>query len=136
MPRTPRLKQLEVVLIIGIGGFAGSNLRYFVGSIVPHSLLATATVNFLGCMALGFVLYEKLYTETISQPGRTVLSTGFISSFTTYSTFVIDAITATPVIAVAYIIGSYTVGFIGVLTGRFAARRATLGEQSGSEVAG
>lgn len=130
MARTHPLEHLEVVLIIGIGGFAGSNLRYFVDSIVPYSLLATATVNFLGCMALGFFLYEKLYSETISQPARTVLSTGFISSFTTYSTFVIDAITATPMIALGYVAVSYTLGFIGVLVGRASARCVTIGQQS------
>ena len=134
MARTHPLEHLEVVLIIGIGGFAGSNLRYFVDSVVPYSLLATATVNFLGCMALGFFLYEKLYTETISQPARTVFSTGFISSFTTYSTFVIDAITATPMIGLGYILGSYTLGFMGVLVGRSGARRVTTGQYATSGV--
>jgi Integral membrane protein possibly involved in chromosome condensation len=134
MTRTQSLESLEVVLIIGIGGFAGSNLRYFVDSVLPHSLVSTATVNVLGCVALGFFLYEKLYTETISQPARTVLSTGFISSFTTYSTFVLDAITATPLIGVGYLAGSYALGFFGVLVGRAGARRVMTGQQSVSGV--
>jgi CrcB protein len=43
---------------------------------------------------LGFILYEELYSDTISQASRTLLATGYIASFTTYSTFIIDAVTA------------------------------------------
>ncbi len=134
MARTHPLKHLEAVLIVGIGGFAGSNLRYFVETIVPSSLLATATVNVVGCIAFGLVLYEELYEDTISHPARTVLATGFIASFTTYSTFVIDALTTTPLLAIVYIIGSYALGFVGVLVGREGARRVTSVQQLPSEV--
>lgn len=79
------LKHLETILIIGIGGFAGSNLRYFVDLIVPSTLAATLTVNTLGCLALGFLLYEEIYSGTISRSGRSILATGFIASFTTYT---------------------------------------------------
>lgn len=78
MARTHPLEQLEAVLIIGVGGFAGSNLRYFVELFVPSSLLATATVNVLGCIALGFLLYEELYGGTISQSSQTILGTAFV----------------------------------------------------------
>lgn len=134
MARTHPLEQVEAVLVIGIGGFAGSNLRYFVETVVPSSLLATATVNVLGCFALGFFLYEELYGDTISQPARTILATGFIASFTTYSTFVIDAITAAPMMALGYVVGSYALGFTGVITGREAARWITTELQSAPEV--
>lgn len=133
MARTRPLEQLEAVLIVGIGGFAGSNLRYFVELFVPSSLVATATVNILGCLTLGFFLYEELYSDTISQASRTILATGFIASFTTYSTFVIDAVTTIPVVAVGYIAGSYVLGFIAVLLGRESARWVTKTVQSASE---
>jgi len=120
-----RINQLETVVIVGIGGFAGSNLRYFVETVVPSSLLATATVNVVGCIALGLVLYEELYEDTLSQPARTLLATGFIASFTTYSTFVIDALTTTPLVALGDIIASYALGFGGILIGRAGARRVT-----------
>jgi len=125
MARTHPLEHLEAVLIVGIGGFAGSNLRYFVEQIVPSSMVATATVNVLGCFALGFLLYEEIFSGTISQPSRTILATGFIASFTTYSTFVIDAIQSQPEMALIYIIGSYTLGFGAVLAGCGGARRVT-----------
>lgn len=125
MARTHPLEHLEAVLIVGIGGFAGSKLRYFVEQIVPSSMVATATVNVLGCFALGFLLYEEIFSGTISQPSRTILATGFIASFTTYSTFVIDAIQSQPEMALIYIIGSYTLGFGAVLVGRGGARWVT-----------
>lgn len=125
MARTHPLEHVEAVLAVGIGGFAGSNLRYFVELTVPHSLAATATVNTLGCLALGFFLYEKHFGGTISQPSRTLLATGFIASFTTYSTFIIDALTTTPPVAVGYVIGSYALGFGAVLAGRESARWIT-----------
>lgn len=134
MARTHPLEELEAVLLVGIGGFAGSNLRYFFDLFVPSSLLATLTVNVLGCVALGFLLYEQLYGDTISQPARTILATGFIASFTTYSTFVIDVVTTTPQLGIAYLGGSYVLGFVGVLVGQKGAQRVTAHFQSSLEV--
>lgn len=118
MAQTRPLEHVEAIIVVGIGGFAGSNLRYFVELFVPHSLAATASVNILGCFALGFLVYEERFSGTISGIGRTLMATGFIASFTTYSTFIIDALTTTPMVAVNYIIGSYVVGFGAVLLGR------------------
>lgn len=124
------VERMETIVVIGIGGFAGSNLRYFVELTVPSSLLATATVNTLGCLALGFLFYERRFAGTISQSGRTLLATGFIASFTTYSTFILDAITATPAMGLAYVTGSYVLGFAAVVFGREAAQWATsVGEE-------
>ncbi len=116
------LEHLEATLVIGIGGFAGSNLRYFVELLVPNSLAATAAVNVLGSAALGFLIYEELFSDTLSTASRTLMATGFIASFTTYSTFVIDALTTTPMLAIAYIFGTYALGFGAVIIGREVAR--------------
>lgn len=59
---------------------------------IPQSLAATLTVNVLGCLALGFLLYEDIYGDTITQSGRTILATGFISSLTTYSSFSFETV--------------------------------------------
>lgn len=125
MARTHPLEHLEAILVVGIGGFAGSNLRYFVELFVPSSLVATATVNVLGCLALGFLTYEGLFSGRISRASRMLMGTGFIASFTTYSTFIVDALTTTPKLAIGYIIGSYLLGFGGVLVGREAVRWIT-----------
>ena len=112
------LSHLEALLVIGIGGFAGSNLRYFLDLAIPSSLVATLTVNVIGCCALGFLLYEGHYTGIVGDQSLLVLTTGFISSFTTYSTFVVDAVTTEPTLAMAYVFASYALGFLAVLVGR------------------
>lgn len=125
MERTHPLHHLEAVLAVGIGGFAGSNLRYFVELLLPASLLATAAVNVVGSMALGFFLYENLYGRGISRPSRTILATGFIASFTTYSTFVLDVVSTSPLWAIIYVVGSYGLGFAAAVIGRESARWVT-----------
>lgn len=134
MARTHPLEHLEAIIVVAIGGFAGSNLRYFVELFVPHSLAATASVNLLGSFALGFLIYEELFSDTFSGASRTLMATGFIASFTTYSTFVIDTLTSSPVLAVGYVIGSYAMGFAAVLLGREAARWVIVVTPSVSEV--
>ncbi|WP_227379854.1 fluoride efflux transporter FluC [Haladaptatus halobius] len=134
MAQTHPLEHLEAILVVGIGGFAGSNLRYFIDLFVPSSLAATASVNILGCFALGFLIYEELFSGTISGTSRTLMATGFLASFTTYSTFIIDVLTTTPTVAIGYIIGSYALGFGAVLLGREAARWVSTVTPSAPEV--
>lgn len=119
---TSELARIEAVVLVAIGGFAGASLRYAVELAVPSTLLATATVNVAGCVAIGLVLYEAEYTDRLAESTRTVLVTGFLASFTTYSTFVLDAVETAPEIAVGYVAGSYTLGFLGVVLGRAGAR--------------
>lgn len=107
---THPLARLETMLLIAVGGFAGSNLRYFVELTVSPSLGATLFVNAVGSFALGVLLYEGLRAGEFSEQATLVFGTGFLSSFTTYSTFVLDAWT-TPDVALAYIAASYVLGF-------------------------
>lgn len=132
MARTHPLSMLVAALLIGIGGFAGSNLRYFFDLVVPSALAATLLVNVIGCAALGFFLYEDRYTGLVHERSHLVVLTGFISSFTTYSTFVVDAVQSRPAVAVVYVIGTYGLGFAAVLLGRAGARRVATGTGVGS----
>ena len=117
------LVRLEAVLLIAVGGFAGANLRYFVELLVPSAMLATFAVNVAGSFALGVIVYEADAVGAFSEQARYVLATGFLSSFTTYSAFVVDALTATPAVGVAYVLASYAVGFAAALAGRETVRR-------------
>lgn len=128
------IEHVETIVIIAIGGFAGSNLRYLVELTLQSSLAATMTVNILGSMAFGFFFYENILADTVSESSRTLITTGFISSFTTYSTFMIDAITTTPLVAIGYIATSYTLGFAAVVIGRESAQRLIAGNQLSAEV--
>lgn len=112
------LETLEPVLLIGIGGFAGANLRYAVDLVVPGVVVGTFLVNVLGSFALGVLVYDSLSRPVIAENSRLVFGTGFLSSFTTYSTFVLDTILVEPLTAVGYVFGSYLVGFLAVIVGR------------------
>ena len=54
---------------------------------------------------------------------RAVVATGFLSSFTTYSTFALQSAQAPPAWLVANVVANYALGFAGVLLGRSIARR-------------
>ncbi|MFB6223638.1 MAG: CrcB family protein [Haloarcula sp.] len=127
MSDTHPLATVETVILVGIGGFAGSNLRYFVGLFLP-GLQGTLLANALGSFALGFLLYEALQIGVLASETKLAASTGFISSFTTYSTFAVETV-VTPEWAIANIVGSYALGFAGVLAGRGAIRLFGGGER-------
>ncbi|WP_435079352.1 fluoride efflux transporter FluC [Halococcus sp. AFM35] len=117
------LRTLEAVALIAIGGFAGSNLRYLVARVLP-GVGGTLLVNIVGSFVLGFLLYEARYTGILTQRARLVLTTGFLSSLTTYSTFALQtALLDSPGWMVANVFTTYTLGFSGVLAGRALARR-------------
>ena len=81
------------LLIIGIGGFAGSILRYLVSDFFsrlfenpwfPHGTLA---VNAIGCLLIGFLGGLAEIGQTFSPEIRLLLFVGFLGGFTTFSTF-------------------------------------------------
>ncbi|MFB6178128.1 MAG: CrcB family protein [Halorientalis sp.] len=119
---THPLVRVESIVLIAIGGFAGSNLRYFAGLLVP-GLGGTLIANALGSFILGFVLYETIYSGVLANETRAVVSTGFLSSFTTYSTFALQSAQASPALLVGNVVANYALGFTGVLLGRALARQ-------------
>jgi len=112
------LTRLEPFLLVGIGGFAGANLRYALDLIVPGVVVGTFLVNVLGSFALGVLVYDSLNSPAIAENSRLVFGTGFLSSFTTYSNFVLDTILVEPLTAAGYVLASYIVGFLAVVAGR------------------
>ncbi|RRJ31063.1 fluoride efflux transporter FluC [Halocatena pleomorpha] len=118
------LVRLETAVLIGIGGFAGSNLRYFLDGVVPGpQVMGTLGVNAVGSVALGFILYEAMHSGLLGEQTRTVAATGFLSSFTTYSTFAVQTtLLGSPLWMLLNVLGNYALGFAGVLAGRELAR--------------
>lgn len=111
------IARIEVLVLIGIGGFVGANLRYLIGLFEP-GLTGTFIANVTGSFVLGFIVYEALYTDFLSENGRLVMSTGFLSSYTTYSTFALETVESTPLLGFTNVFASYAFGFAGVLAGR------------------
>jgi len=116
------LAALELLALVAIGGFAGSNLRYFAGSLLP-GLTGTLFANATGSLVLGFLLYEAIYAGVLADRTHYVVGTGFLSSYTTYSTFAVQtAGAAGPAWMVANVVANYGLGLLGVLAGRELAR--------------
>jgi CrcB protein len=81
----------KTLMLVGIGGFAGSILRYGISQLALRFFSAsfpagTLIVNIAGCLLAGifFGMYEK---EILSQHWRLLLTTGFCGGFTTFSAF-------------------------------------------------
>ncbi len=81
------------ILMIGMGGFAGSICRFLVyeasnvmfkGAWLP---LGTLAVNIMGCFLIGFLAGLSEVREIFSPEMRALVFVGFLGGFTTFSTF-------------------------------------------------
>lgn len=104
--------------LVGIGGCIGSIARYQVNEWVS-SLPGTFIVNVLGCFAIGMLMYESIYFGAFSRNTRLLLGVGIIGSFTTFSAFATQSISAGPVLGTINIAANIVCGLLGVLIGRF-----------------
>ena len=86
MSETHPLRTLESMALIGIGGFAGSNLRYVVDTIVSNPI-GTLGIDVLGSFVLGLVTFAGVGKEVVLLVG-----TGACGSFTTFSSFSFETV--------------------------------------------
>nr|WP_123536689.1 CrcB family protein [Halosimplex salinum] len=121
------LTRLGPLALVVAGGFAGAVLRYALASALPGAFpWGTLAANGLGSFALGVLLYERHFADALSVETRLLVGTGFLSSFTTYSTFAAETTALAggqaPVLAAANVAANYALGLVGVLCGRWVAR--------------
>lgn len=64
----------------------------------------------------------------LAEQTQIVAGTGFLSSFTTSSTFALESLQVSPVLLVGNVLATYVFGFTGVLAGRTLARIVDGGE--------
>ena len=105
-------------LLIGFGGMVGGICRHVLGAAAGGALTVTLVINAIGSFALGVVLFDNWADGMLSRRVRLGLGTGFLASFTTYSTFIADIALSAPGLAVGYLIGSYLAGFAGAALSR------------------
>ena len=128
MSESHALSRAEPLLLVAVGGFVGAVLRHTVSvsapglGVVEGAVVGTLAVNVLGSFALGVLLYEAHLADTLSAETRLVLGTGFLSSFTTYSTFAVQTSGLSPALAVGNVAANYALAFVAVVLGRLVAR--------------
>ncbi|TKX31360.1 fluoride efflux transporter CrcB [Campylobacter aviculae] len=82
---------INMILIVGIGGFLGSVFRMFCINVIskffPYSIsFGTLFVNILGSFAIG-LCFSYAQNKGLSPLLKNFISTGFLGAFTTFSTF-------------------------------------------------
>lgn len=114
------LKRLEPFVLIAVGGFVGAVARHALSTVLPTATVpwGTLATNVLGAFALGVLLYEARFAGQLTPQTRLIVGTGFLSSFTTYSTFAVETTRLAPTGAVANVGLTYGLGFAAVVCGR------------------
>lgn len=87
---------MQKVLLIAAAGSAGALLRYFLGAGVHHIAghdfpWGTFVVNILGCFLFGAALTMFEHGWLLSPETRVIVLTGFLGSFTTFSTYIFES---------------------------------------------
>jgi CrcB protein len=83
----------KILLLVGIGGFAGAILRYGPSGYIQQRAqnvdfsYGTIVVNVLGCFLIGFLSQLVESRGMLSAEERALLVPGFLGAFTTFSTF-------------------------------------------------
>lgn len=82
--------------IVLSGGF-GALLRYSLGRITANMPfaglpLATLVANVIGCFLMGYLSWALVHKFEVSAEAQTVVLTGFLGGFTTFSAFSLEVI--------------------------------------------
>lgn len=85
-----------ILIMIAVGGAAGSVLRYLIGGRVqhfaPHGFpVGTLFVNVLGCFLIGILIRQFMNIQTHNYL-RALLVVGFCGGFTTFSAFSMETV--------------------------------------------
>ena len=86
---------MKEVLIVGLGGFAGSISRYLIQLAVISRFtllfpLGTFAINLVGSLMVGLIFGYAERFQWMNPEWRLFLAIGFCGSFTTFSSFAFD----------------------------------------------
>lgn len=102
---------------VAAGGFLGSVSRYLVSDWI-YSPMDTFFVNVTGSFFLGLLIYYFEYAGSSSSHLKLFLGIGFMGSFTTFSTFIVQTVTMDPLLAMANFAGNVGIALLAVYIAR------------------
>ena len=117
---------MQLVLLVGLGGFAGAILRFWVSGWIQNGLvtfpLGTLGVNFIGSFILSVVMYLSEFKGLFNEETRIFLTIGLLGSFTTMSTFGYESFKLLEqkemILFGLNVVGSVTLALLGVYLGK------------------
>ena len=121
-----------MLIWIGLGGAAGSILRYLFGAFVQRSAglafpAGTLAVNVVGGLMIGALAQHYMNMQASPQM-RAALMTGFCGGFTTFSAFSLETVGLLRggeyTKAAAYAVLSVTLSLLATISGMAAAKAA------------
>ncbi len=117
---------MDTILFIGMGGFVGANLRYFISGWIADRVgqtfpWGTLVINVTGSILLGvFISWAGRHIE-IDPRVRLFLAVGFFGAYTTYSTYANESVALLQsgdwVGALGNILGTNLLCLIGAMIG-------------------
>jgi CrcB protein len=115
------------VVLVGVGGAAGSSLRYIVSSLIQSQTTSgfpfgTLQVNVIGCFIIGLLIGSTMSAPIkINENLRLLFATGFCGGFTTFSAFSAETVALVDKgemgLAVTYISISVLMGLAATFAG-------------------
>lgn len=118
------------LLFVGFGGFFGAVLRHIVAGAVQSQIsfmgipVGTVAVNVIGCLLFGFIGTLAADSGMLSAQTRLLIFTGFLGSFTTFSTFGNETVALAQGeqfnIAILYVVLKLGLGFGAIIIGQTA----------------
>jgi fluoride exporter len=121
---------MKDMLWVGLGGFAGANIRYLLGLWIATRFGATLpygtfVINVTGSFVLGVVM-GLLDAHVLAPAVRLSLAIGFVGAYTTFSTFTYETLRliedGSLLLATGNVVGSVVVGMLAAFAGLAAGR--------------
>lgn len=121
----------DAVAAVAVGGVAGAEARYWLGTLAPHGVQGfpwmTLLINIVGCALIGALIAALARAARPPRLARPLLGTGVLGGFTTFSTFCVDIVTLADAgcwgRAIGYLLATVAACLLGVAGGMALVRR-------------